>query len=126
MMPLNFICIFYSIQFENSADERFSYTLTIDQVAVKLGITRYSHIWRFVNFPAVVSRRRSNLETPHFNLCALIHVAPSARHLCADVVRGRACFETGALLSKISIHYFMHAENHLVYFQKPIDLSCGY
>lgn len=92
--------IFYSIQFENSVGRRFSDALTINRVVVKLGITRYSHIWRFVNFPAVVSRRRSNLETPHFSLCALIHVTPSTRHLCADAVRGRVCFENRATLGQ--------------------------
>lgn len=67
--------------------ERFSYALTVDQVAIKLGVTNHSHIWRFVNFPAAVSRRRSNLETPHLSTRTYTRCAPGARHLRTDATR---------------------------------------
>lgn len=70
-------------------------------------MTKCSHMWRFVNFPAVVSRRRSNLETPHFTLYALTHCTEYA-----DAPRdtGYVSISGARLLSKIPMYYFTHTK----------------
>lgn len=92
----NLFCIFHLIQFRDAIGANvFLYALTIDQIVIKLGITKCSHTRSFVNFPAVVSRRRNNLEAPSLQLLYTLHRVHCTLLMCR---RSKNYFEREAAL----------------------------